>query len=102
MSCVTGLSYLTIWFKHLVCIEFHGVLTRQPLQGLVNAKPDILVLASTFPICGVVPGKWNWISEPRELRSDFRPDEIVVIDWFTCIIGASVHSRILYVLSLKL
>lgn len=39
--------------------------------------------------------RWNWITEPRELRSDFRPDEIVVTDWFTCIIGASVQPRIL-------
>ena len=72
------------------------------LEDLKICQSDILALASTFSICGVLPGKWNWIIEPRELRSDFRPDEIVVTHWFTCIIGASVHSRILYVLSLKL
>jgi hypothetical protein len=40
-------------------------------------------------------------SNPERLSSDFRPDETVVTNCFTCIIGASVHSRILHALSLR-
>ena len=32
-------------------------------------------------------------SDPERLSSDFRPDETVVTNCFTCIIGASVHSE---------
>ena len=40
-------------------------------------------------------------SDPERLSSDFRPDETVVTNCFTCIIGASVHSRILHGLKLE-